>query len=161
MNTFDYISKVTENIYFGKYPCNEVITILKQLNITIILNLTQDTENLPDYATEINCTIINFPIVDRKCGKYNDTIELIKRLSNLLHNKIYIHCKGGHGRSGLICGGLYSYLYNTNYDETINILKKAHDNRKIMSDKMRFLGAPQTRIQKNQLKKLIEYFNSI
>ncbi|ARF12066.1 dual specificity phosphatase [Klosneuvirus KNV1] len=158
MEQYDHISKISNQLYFGKYPCDEVIKLLKELEINVIINLTQDIENLPKY--DIDCEIINFPIVDRKTGEFQKTIELIKILSDKIqqNNKIYIHCKGGHGRSGLITGGLYAYLFNKTYDETIDALKIAHQNRKIMTDRMRYLGSPQTRLQKLQLMKLINYF---
>lgn len=44
--------------------------------------------------------------------------------------------------------------------QTLEILKQSHNNRKIMSDKMRYIGCPQTRVQKLQLLKLIKYFNN-
>jgi len=158
MEQYDHISKISNNLYFGKYPCNEVIKLLKELEINVIVNLTQQIENLPKY--DIDCEIINFPIVDRKTGDYLETIELIKKLADKFNNnnKIYIHCKGGHGRSGLITGGLYSYLFNKTHSETLDALKVAHQNRKIMTDRMRYLGSPQTRLQKLQLAKLVNYF---
>lgn len=45
MEQYDYISKLCENIYFGKYPCDEVITLLKKLQINLLVNLTENSED--------------------------------------------------------------------------------------------------------------------
>lgn len=158
MDHYDHISKVTDNLYFGKYPCDEVIKVLKGLEIDIILNLTEKSEDLPQYV--IGCEVINFPIVDRKASEFNNTINLINNIAERIHQdkKIYVHCKGGHGRSGLIVGGIYACLYKESYENTLEVLKIAHNNRKIMKDRMRKIGCPQTRLQKIQLMKIVNYF---
>ena len=63
---------------------------------------------------------------------------------------MYIHCKGGHGRSGVVAGYLYGITNNLSYCEVLEELKKAHNRRKIVNTKCRRLGCPQTRCQKEQ-----------
>jgi len=151
---YNHISQLNENIYFGKYPCNEVLEDLNKLDIQLIVNLTTINENLDSYNTII--PIINKPITDRKILKDNELIEFIEILQKYKFKPIYIHCKGGHGRSGVVAGYLYGIINNLPYSKVLEELKIAHNRRKIVNTKCRKLGCPQTRCQKQQLKRLLQ-----
>ena len=154
MESFDHISQIDKNIYFGKYPCNKVLEQLNKLNIQIIVNLTTLEENLEPYIT--NIPIIYKPIIDRKILLDNELIELVQLLQKYICNPIYIHCKGGHGRSGVVAGCLYGIIKNLSYNKVLEELKCAHNRRKIVNAKCRKLGCPQTQCQKKQLKRLLK-----
>jgi len=62
---------------------------------------------------------------------------------------MYIHCKGGHGRAGLVVATLLSYIYNISPEESLRLTSSYHSTREIMKDKWRKLGSPQTAQQKN------------
>lgn len=153
-HSFDHISQLDTYIYFGKYPCNQVLEKLNELGIQTIINLTTSAENLNPYITNIN--IIYKPIIDRKILPDIELIELIQSLRKYICNPIYIHCKGGHGRSGVVAGYLYGIVKNVSCYEVLQKLKVAHNNRKIVNSKCRRLGCPQTRCQKEQLKRLLK-----
>ena len=83
-------------------------------------------------------------------------ILFIELLQNYTCNPIYIHCKGGHGRSGVIAGYLYGITNNLSHSKVLQELKNAHNRRIIVNTKCRKLGCPQTRSQKEQLKRLLK-----
>ena len=152
----DYIAKVNDDIYFGKYPCNEVLQTLKELNIKTIVDLTHFTDNLNKYEVPEGMNRIVFPIVDMSIEKDKETVAFIILLRDILKDgKMYIHCKGGHGRSGLITSLLYGYTYNISGDKCLTVIKEAHSKRKTMHPKMRKMGSPQMKSQKKQVLKLL------
>ena len=154
----DFISKVNDQIYFGKYPNDDILKTLKDLNIKLIIDLTQFTDRLPKYPSIEGIKRIEFPIVDMSIEEDNLTLQYVMFIKTLfLHgdNPIYIHCKGGHGRSGVITCLLYGLLYDKNAEESLEAIKEAHDNRKQMSRKTRILGSPQTPDQKLQVMRLL------
>ena len=125
--SFDHISQIDTNIYFGKYPCNQVLEKLNELGIQTIVNLTTIDEDLDSYITDI--PIIDIPIIDRRILPDNELIELIQLLKKYIHNPVYIHCKGGHGRSGVVSGYLYGIIHNLSYSQVLQDLKKAHQRK--------------------------------
>ena len=70
-------------------------------------------------------------------------------------NTIYIHCKGGHGRSGMLAACLIGNILNIEGIEALELVgnewKKQRD-MSFLSDKVKRLGSPQTRIQKQIVK---------
>ncbi len=77
---------------------------------------------------------------------------IIKELKDT--QKIYIHCKGGHGRSGLISACLLCLYYNYSPEESLFITNLSHNIRLNLKEKWIKLGSPQTKGQKNLIIKL-------
>jgi protein-tyrosine phosphatase len=152
----EFISKVNEQIYFGKYPDNAILKALHEVGIKLIIDLTHFTDNLPKYSSVVKR--IEFPIVDMGIEDDELTLRNVMFIKSLFlngHNPVYIHCRGGHGRSGVIACLLYGLVYNKTAEESLEAIKGAHDNRKQMSRKMRILGSPQTSEQKLQVMRLL------
>ena len=144
----EFIAKVNSHIYFGKYPDEDILEALKELKVKLIIDLTHFTDMLPKYLLEEGVKRIEFPIVDMGIGQDEITLQYVLFIKSLVLSgdvPIYIHCKGGHGRSGVFTSLLYGLLYN----------KEAHDNRKTMSLRMRIIGSPQTKDQKLQVMRLL------
>ena len=68
-----------------------------------------------------------------------------------------MHCKGGHGRSGIVVASILSYMNNISGEESIILTTKFHSERKIMRDKWREIGSPQTNRQKEFIIKMFKY----
>ena len=152
----EFILDVDKNIYFGKYPNEETLNTLLDLKIDTVINLTHFLEDLPKYALPESVKLIYFPIPDFGIEEDDKVEKLISYiLNNLLPGNIYIHCKGGHGRSGTISALLYGKLYNKNGEESLNYIRECHEKRKTMSRRMRFLGSPQSTSQKEQVLRLL------
>lgn len=139
---------------FGSYPSQETVYDLEKKGVKYFINLTYPEEKLiKEYET--NNIIINYPIKDRKVP--NDIIsfsKLIVNISNIIkdlkeNELIYIHCKGGHGRSGILVACLLCYIFKISPIESIELTTKYHNNRSNMKEKWREIGSPQTFFQKN------------
>ena len=90
---------------------------------------------------------------------FNFTLLVLKSIELLNQNKkIYIHCKGGHGRSGiLVACSLKSYL-NVSPEKAITLTTKYHNERDGVRDKWKRLGCPQTFSQKKFVYKIYQPF---
>lgn len=166
-------------IAFGRAPRDhdEVTYMHCEYEPEIVVDLTETTEwssymnyrplLIKEKNRGIKVDMIHFPIVDMRCPTNNQIDKFMNLMSRLekIHNenrKIYIHCKGGHGRAGLIFGCLLSKLMNDkSYEEIQKIINNVHSQRTDCGNEWLQLGAPQTSEQINFLKQYIEYNNSI
>jgi len=161
MNKFS--SVFTENGIFGKYPDADELSLIIKENVKLIINLTSDDECLPDYSTHLPEDIeqIKYPILD-KCSpdandpKFQEMIETIV-MKIKCGQKVYIHCRGGHGRAGVISAIVLSKLKpNFTAQQILSCINKAHGQRSEMLPKWRKMGSPQTKTQKDFVKQYIK-----
>lgn len=150
-----------QRIMVGGKPHNE--NDLEQLflnKITVIVNLTTAgeirsksnfhyQELLPSHVK-----YIHFPIKDMSVTQDDLTLQLVEKIIELtVSNRVYVHCKGGHGRTGVIAGLLVHNLYpNLSYTEVIQYVQKQHATRKVKP----YASSPQTSPQFHQLHRIIE-----
>lgn len=89
---------------------------VRQFGITHILYLTEEDKIEPyRFYLPIYCTYIHFPIrtlsVPEDCRRLENILQFIDDVANdPLGNKVYIHCRGGIGRTGTVVACLYEYL---------------------------------------------------
>ena len=146
---------IKDKALFGSYPTQESIPILENEGVRHFIDLTCEGESkIIKYQTNYN--YINYPIIDRKVP-YNwrsfarfilHLSSIIKQLDSEKNEKLYIHCRGGHGRSGVVVACILCHLFNKTPEEAIQLTTNYHSNRSIMREKWRLMGSPQTRIQK-------------
>ena len=74
--------------------------------------------------------------------------QLISGVDLKHDEKIYIHCKGGHGRVGIAVASLLCYIKNISVEESLKLTNECHKKREIMKEKWRNIGSPQTYNQK-------------
>ena len=142
--------------FFGKYPTNEELQILEDKGIDVIIDLTNSKENLPPYT--FSKEKIHFPIEDRRVPQDNENFRSLLNLIIVRLNeghKVYIHCKGGHGRSGLLVALLLRLMYDYNAEKALSLTHEFHQQRKIIKPRFRKMGSPQTRSQKDFVKNFI------
>jgi ribA/ribD-fused uncharacterized protein len=147
---------------FGSFPTIEDLEYFTSIGVTSFVDLTSENENLKPYAKHLpdDVTYLNFPIKDR--GVPENLVEFSKFIIRLCHiikscrdgGKIYIHCKGGHGRAGIVVACILCYIYKINPDTALNLTTKYHNNRTEMRPKWRRIGSPQTLHQKNFVLKI-------
>jgi protein-tyrosine phosphatase len=146
---------------FGSFPSQDEINTLEQLGVRVFVDVTIPTEyKVVPYTT--NYTVISYPIQDNSIPK--DCVEFCSFIYNIyikLKNlgpdeKLYLHCKGGHGRSGVVVAMLLALYHNIPADAALNMTWKYHQNRKVMKDKWRKIGSPQTPEQINFVRKMFE-----
>lgn len=163
MATFDYFSQLTNQVYFGKYPCPIIIPQLEQLGITLVVNLTVPEEihpqRLPEYFIS-GAYLLKVPITDLNIAPDDIAITLVKYIDQAIAqgHKVYIHCRGGHGRCGTIAALWYKYHYKCSGEEALQVIHQAHQRRRIIRGRLRKIGSPQRKVQKDQVRRIT--FNS-
>jgi len=144
-----YSVLIKDKIYFGPYPDSNLLKHLKTINITTLVNLTTPKEIKSKYVT--NLEVIKFSIPDCKAPtnilKFEEFV--IKLINNYYSGKVmYVHCRGGHGRAGIVSMVLLKQLKNMNLKQVLEHFKTAHLARSNLKPKIIKLGIPQTSIQK-------------
>jgi len=156
-----------DQVLFGSYPYppKSYLKQLHQLGIDVFVSLvakgetTRDGTPLEDYTAYLNedDLQVEFPISDRRTPKNLTSLKkMLRRLSKLLTDghRLYIHCRGGHGRAGLICALLLRVHLGYTPDTALEYVKKQHRTRVKMEPRFRKMGAPQTAKQKEFVRTL-------
>jgi hypothetical protein len=147
---------IKDQCLFGAYPTQHQIHELEDWGVNLIVNLTSRYEkNIRTYSTFVKT--INFVILDNKAPEnILEFCALIIHITKLIdqNQKIYIHCKGGHGRSGVLVASILCYKYRIMPHEAIQLTTKYHSTRPIharrpkMNEYWKSKGSPQTKEQK-------------
>ena len=149
------------NGLFGSWPSQDDITALIAWGVDVIVNLASASERkVTPYTVppDTNITVINFPIRDTSIP--DDKIafcSLVVKICDFLSKdmKVYIHCKGGHGRSGLLVAAVIAYTRRISPFDAIALTNEYHSKRQVMKEIWRSIGSPQTG---NQKKFVIDMF---
>lgn len=150
---------------FGSSPCQDFVTYLEnEIGIRYFIDLTYDTERNIDFYTT-NYTKIKYPIKDQRIP--TNQLEFCKFVISLCSilkkgGKMYVHCKGGHGRSGVVVAAVLGLYYEIDAETALNMTYKCHQNRRTMRDRWRMIGSPQTYAQKEFIRELFHpiYYNT-
>jgi len=160
--------KVDDRIYAGEYPATSNETLgRKELSrfikfgITHFVDLTERGELSP-YSQWLTgeCSYTRFGIKD--CGvprSIHEVTELLETIMSTIKSdekaKIYIHCRGGIGRTGTIVGCYYALLLK-NYTLANNLLQKQFS----ASPKSTFRRTPETLQQSQFIMRYADYVAS-
>uniref|UniRef100_A0A6C0ICM2 Uncharacterized protein n=1 Tax=viral metagenome TaxID=1070528 RepID=A0A6C0ICM2_9ZZZZ len=135
--------------YFGGYPSEEEFGELLRSNITTFVDLTtaREKRNLPFvYRVPEDRTYLSFPIMDNHVPKNRRLfLQLVHHIAHRLQNreKVYIHCRGGHGRSGILVASLLCYLNNLAPHHAIQKATMYHSRRPNLKAKWKTTPCPQ------------------
>ncbi len=152
---------IRDRAMFGSFPTQEAVNELEGKGVRVFINLTHDNEKkITPYTTKY--TVISFPIMDRHVPKdwqafarfiihVSDIIKSLKR-----GDLVYLHCKGGHGRSGVVVASILCYIFKMEPEVALEHTTKSHSKRLVMREKWRTLGSPQTYSQKNFVYRFFE-----
>lgn len=145
---------IEDKALFGSFPTQETVTLLENIGVRFFIDLTDSQEcKIIPYSTKYR--YIKYPIIDHHIPEdWKSFARFIITVSDIIHNlnkgeKIYIHCKGGHGRSGIVVASIFCYYYSLPSNEALYYTSKYHSNRIEMRDKWRRLGSPQRKCQKD------------
>lgn len=145
---------INNKALFGSSPTQEIVTELENLGVKYFVDLTCTNERgISEYTTKFSR--FKFPIKDRSIPENKTAFcSFILKIFLILKNmksgvKMYVHCKGGHGRSGVVVASLLCLYHNITPEIALEKTKEAHQQRKTMRDKWREIGSPQTIFQKN------------
>jgi hypothetical protein len=151
MSLNDFATQFWDTGYFGAYPTDEYISVLKDEGFQYIIKLNLESEkNISKYPENL-VPIIHYPIKDNNVpqdwDKFSSLINfIVKQLRDKI--KIFIHCKGGHGRSCILIACIIYVLYeNMNARESIEYTIKIHNQRTNLSDRWKEIKSPLTKTQ--------------
>lgn len=146
---------------FGSYPLQEQVNKFESMGVRYFVDLTCEGEKkIIPYKTRYN--YLRYPIPDRRVptnwGSFSSFVMKVGKIVRKLGSKesVYIHCKGGHGRSGVLVACLLCYLYGMDPSEALSETSLCHGRRVEMREKWRKMGSPQTRSQKHFVSKFFE-----
>ena len=121
------------------------------------------SKTIRDVCREKNITkkilFLYFPIEDQRCPAHNVFVSHISAIAELFmkgHN-IYIHCAGGHGRTGVYVSCFLATLYKNkriDIDYFMGYVQFRHDKRRIKDRKCKqyFVSSPNTKEQRSFVK---------
>jgi ribA/ribD-fused uncharacterized protein len=152
---------IKDKAMFGSFPTQEAVDELEKEGVRYFVDLTYSTEKkIVPYVT--NYSYINYPIHDQGVpSNWNTFSHFIIKVINIIKNlkpeeRLYLHCKGGHGRGGTVTAVILCQLFSMTPHEALEYTTKYHNNRRVMKDKWRKLGSPQTYTQKQFVCKFFE-----
>lgn len=152
---------IKDKALFGGFPTQSEVDELENEGVRYFVNLTHSHENnITPYRTKYR--YISHPIEDHRVPHnwkmFSIFIVYVAGLITALSDgkKLYLHCKGGHGRSGIVVACLYAYIYTLKPDKALEYTLISHSKRRIMKNKWRSIGSPQTSSQKNFVHKFFE-----
>lgn len=148
---------------FGSFPTQEEVDILEQKGVRIFVDLTENNERMTTpYTTKYR--YIKYSIADHnQPTDWTSFAELIIYLSNTISNLrkdelLYIHCRGGHGRSGMVVACILCHKFSISPEESLELTSYYHSQRPEMREKWRKLGSPQVKKQRDFVKKFFRPF---
>jgi hypothetical protein len=170
----------------GGYPDKDsVIQAIKDTGINTFICLNNEYGSITkqrafiSYANGLTSDykFIHAKIKDMGIGKDKVILNLCKQITEMILNgdKIYLHCSGGHGRTGTVASIVLHMLYGLPLNQIFDYVQFAHDQRignwfgasyyTIKIDDPILAGyfaqgqvpSPQTTPQINQVERLINY----
>ncbi|AHL67584.1 hypothetical protein DH26_gp091 [Chloriridovirus anopheles1] len=131
---------IEKKALFGGYPTHEQIIELQKCGVTTFVDLTFGAKesNLKVYSHLVD-KWINYPIKDGNVPQNNKNFLIFLLLVQMIveslkpGEKIYIHCRGGHGRSTLVVACFLGMVFQLSYDKSLNLAKMYHDMRPNLS----------------------------
>jgi len=151
---------ITEDklVLVGARPETYTLDKLLDYGITTFVNLEENDE--PWYKERLSYDskykIMSLPIKNGSVPNKTEAMNLVEDLLQCWKNKekIYIHCKGGHGRAGLIGSLFVGIAYSFDAFEAIQHIEKCRMTR---IDKSRnFIPTPETQKQVNFIVKILK-----
>lgn len=154
----DFCSSFLSNGSFGCYPSKSEFQLLIDEGFNIFVDLTTLKERermnyVYNYELNNDCFYINYSIIDNKAPicpiKFTEFLSRLQSLLSNHDNQVYIHCRGGHGRSTLVVASLLKQMNNLTTVDAMAVTKKYHKERKNLKEKYRNIQTPQVFCQRN------------
>jgi len=156
-------------VFFGGYPTALQFQTLLDHGIDTFIDLTTIMERLRlsyDYSrdnTNHKFSYINFPIQDNHVPRdehlfFKFLCKIRDMILSFPQRKFYIHCKGGHGRSGILVACLLFMLTICPLHEVIEMTTRFHDSRPNLKKKWKGRMCPQTIHQRRFVLHILNHF---
>lgn len=125
------------NYYRGGQPKEDQYQSLKNLGVTTVIDLRNDSEDFEKPAVEaLGMKYINIPMDDKEYPSEATIATFLKEINDPTNGVMYVHCKGGKHRAG-VTGAAYRFTkYDWGYDEVMAEMERFKFNtswgRKVM-----------------------------
>lgn len=123
---------IEKKALFGGYPNHNQIIELKEEGVVWFIDLTNNNERGITQYSHLVDNWINFPIKDgwvpENKKKFHIFLLLIQMVIDSLKpgEKLYLHCRGGHGRSSLVISCFLSMVFNIPVADSLNLTRDYH-----------------------------------
>lgn len=147
-----------DSCLFGPYPTAEQVLKLESMGVKYFIDLTTSYEKINRY--KCNVKYISYPIRDNSIPENPDSfIDFLKFIISIIENlnsqeKIYIHCRGGHGRSGMVVACLLCILEDLDSSKSITLTTRFHSLRPTIKEKWINKDCPNIKSQQDFIKRL-------
>ncbi len=132
---------IEKKALFGGYPNHNQLLELKEEGVVWFVDLTHRNErNIKVYSHLVH-NYLNYPIKDGHIPedkkKFTIFLFILQMIIEGLKSgeKLYLHCRGGHGRSGLVIACLLGLLLNIPPAKSLNLVNEYHALRSNLSSK--------------------------
>jgi len=139
---------------FGGYPTQTMTNTLEKNGVRYFVDLTcRGEKKIIPYKTQY--TYISYPIQDHKIPRdWCSFAQLIIKVCNIIKKLkngelIYINCKGGHGRAGIVVASILCHILQIPPDQAISLTSEYHADRKEMKEKWRHVSCPNKKSQQD------------
>ncbi len=117
--------KMDEKLYRGGQPEREDYAALARLGINTVIDLRNDPTDYEKPAVEaLGMKYENIPMSGWKYAKDKDVERFMSLMNDPSTGVVYVHCKAGKHRTGLV-GAVYRFnKYGWNYDRAYKEMKR-------------------------------------
>lgn len=142
-------------VIFGGYPTEDHFQHLKRIGVRYFIDLTTPYEKkrLPMYHDD-SIIYVNFPIKDNfipyNLDLFHEFIVWLVFTIGVMKEEelMYIHCKGGHGRSGMVVCCVLCARHSLSPETSIQETTISHHERPLLTEKWRTRQCPSNEIQR-------------
>lgn len=152
----------------GGYPRNPEFEKLLDIGVDCFIDLTlpeeKEKHNLLNISLLVleksesgelmsNVAVIQYPTKDRRTMPDYQVVELVMKMYQwYIEGKLmYLHCRGGHGRAGVIAACFLMLKDQISSDDALKIVQEQHSTR---TEYTRWKQSPQTKVQFAQVHRL-------
>jgi len=127
--------EVDDNIILGAIPFSRDVRMLSDIGVKCIINLCAESEGPVHLYEKCNIDYFALPTTDFTCPGIENIekgVSIIQQYQDK-HEKVYVHCKAGRGRSATIvfCWLVCNKKYRIEEAMKLLISKRPHVNRKL------------------------------
>lgn len=117
--------KMDERYYRGAQPLPSDFQSLKDLGIKTVIDLRNDPTDYEKPAVEaLGMKYVNIPMSGWKYPKDSDVEQFLKLMDDAETGTVFVHCKAGRHRTGVV-GAVYRFQHDGwNYDQAYDEMKK-------------------------------------
>ena len=134
---------------FGSYPSQDDVFELEEQGVKYFVDLTEIGEKkVVSYKT--NQSYLHFPIKDnRPPSNWMDFSKLVIQLSSLITTlkegeMLFLHCKAGVSRSGMLVASLLCYMSRVSPEEAIDLTTRYYGERKLKNKNLYNIVLPKS-----------------